>query len=271
MMSSDFRYHIASLSAVFLALGIGLLAGMVLIGTPFVGKLDRRIEQQETMIKDLDRRARGQEGNEEALKVLIPRLTAGALIGREVLVVQAGDDPVAADAAAVTIEKAGGSVRRLALPDDAWSGLESLERDRQTRLLAQTLHGNMDASLQMTDALVIGDLPPATARRVIIAGSTPTHRERDQRLAQFLRDDGCIVVGVETLTAEPSAGRTFQAIPVSFVDCIDRAAGQIALTRAVLGDKGWFGLKPGAEHVLPAIFAERSGSASPQPSPSPTP
>ncbi len=271
MMSSDFRYHVASLAAVFLALGIGLLAGTVVVGTPFVQRLERRIQQQETMIKDLDRRARGQEGNEEALKMLIPRLTAGALVGREVIVVQAGDDATASDAAAVTIEKAGGTARRLALPDDAWGGLESLERDRQTRLLAQTLHGNMDASLQMTDALVIGDLPPATARRVLIAGSTLVNRERDQRLAQYLRDDGCVVVGVETLAAEPSAGRTFQAIPVSFVDCIDRAAGQIALTRAVLGEKGWFGLKPGAEGVLPGIFAERPGSASPQPSPSPTP
>ena len=279
MITPDFRYHVASLASVFLALGVGVVIGTEFVGTPFVARMEGRIKNQERRIAELQTRTLGQEANEEALKMLVPRLTAGSLVGLEIIVVQLGDDPRTADAAATVIEKCGGKVRRLTLPDEPWRKLEGLERERQTRLLAQTLRGNMEASQRMTDSLVVGDLPPATASRVVFAGGTDElRRTRDLPLAVALKDDNCTVVGVELLEADTSASSMYKSSSISFIDCIDRSVGRIALTHVLRGKRGSFGVKPDAERVLPNVFALRPGEkpipgendASPTPSSAPS-
>jgi hypothetical protein len=184
-------------------------------------------------------------------------------------VVQLGEAP-AADSAIAAVRKAGGTPRRLVLPAELWEKLSDLERERQTRLLAETLRGNMEASQRMTDALVIGDLPPATANRVVLAGGGERLRQdRDLALAQALTDKGSTVVAVELMADEPTAAPAWAEPQIPFIDCIDRAVGQICLVRALRGDKGWFGLKQGAERVLPGVFVTRTAAPSPTPSPSP--
>jgi hypothetical protein len=275
MTSPDFRYHVASLASVFLALGIGIAVGTLFVGTPFVERLEKRIQRQEKQMKELVVKARGQEGNEEALKMLLPRLVGGQLIGLEIVVVQLGDgqaDGFVADNAIEAIQKAGGTARRLILPDSPWEKLDEWERGRQTRLLTQTLRGNMEASLRMTDELLNGDLPPSTVNRVVLAGGHEAlRRPRDLVLAEALTDDGCTVVAVERMETDAGAVRIYKQARISFIDCIDRAVGQMALARALRGEKGWFGLKDGSEQVIPEIFGARPGTASPTPSPTSSP
>ena len=261
MMTPDFRYHVASLASVFLALGVGVVIGTAFVGTPVMNRMEGRIKRQELRIAELQQRTNGQEKNEEALKMLVPRLTAGSLVGLEIIVVQLGDDRRTADAVETTIKKCGGKARRLSLPDAPWRNLESLERERQTRLLAQTLRGNMEASQRMTDGLLHGELPPASASRVVFAGGEDElRRSRDLPLAVALKDDNCTVVGGELLGAEVSGASTYKSASVSFIDCIDRSVGQIALTHVLRGKSGWFGVKDDADRVLPDVFKLRPGA-----------
>ena len=260
MITPDFRYHVASLASVFLALGVGVVIGTAFVGTPFVNRFGDRIKRQEIRIAELQQRTNGQEKNEEALKMLVPRLIAGSLIGREIIVLQLGDDRRTADAVETTIKKSGGNVRRLSLPDEPWRKLEGLERERQTRLLAQTLRGNMEASQRMVGGLLKGELPPASASRVVFAGGDDElRRSRDLPLAVALKDDNCTVVGVELLGVEVSGASTYKSASVSFIDCIDRSVGQIALTHVLRGKSGWYGVKDDADRVLPDVFKLRPG------------
>ena len=273
MTSPDFRYHVASLASVFLALGIGIAAGTWVIGTPFVERMEKRVERQETQIKELDQRARGQAGNEEALTLVLPRLIEKQLAGLDTLVIQLGetsDDGAAADNAIDAIEKAGGTARRIVLSDAAWGKLEEVELGRQTRLLAQALRGQTDASLRMSDDLIQGELPSARIIRVVMAGGRePLRRPRDLALAQALNDDGCVVAAVERMETEAEAIMVYKRARISFVDCINRAVGQMSLVRLLRGERGWFGLKLGADQVLPDFYSTRVINETPLPAPTP--
>lgn len=137
--------------------------------------------------------------------------------------------------------------------------------------------------------LLGGDLPAvAPPRLVVLVGGTtappdvpnrgtpaapapPSPREQKQqaeasaradivdalhrRLIERLRAAGATVVGAEPLGADVSSLRAGREADIATVDNVDRAAGQIALTFALLGETAAYGIKPGAERVLPASLA----------------
>ena len=250
MISPDFRYHVASLASVFLALGVGVAIGTSVVGAPIVTRMETRVRRQETRIEELQKQTREQAGSEDALKALLPRLTAGLLSGQTVVVVQLGEDADAADAASAAIERAGGVARRAALPPDFWRSLPAERIPAQAAALTKSLRGRPDAALD--DGAVTALKPEGGLQtRFVLAGSPIEMRQsRDVPLAAALAA-GATVVGTETLIAEPSAAKAFSAAGASFVDCVDRAAGQLALIHALRGEKGAFGLKQGADRIVP--------------------
>lgn len=120
-MSSDLRYHIASLAAVFLALGIGILIGAAFMGAPVVNRQTALIQRLETNVGELRRETREARRNEEALRILLPGVVAGKLTGRRILVVQSGPYADAAEKAVEALRLAGAAeAYRVALPVEAW-------------------------------------------------------------------------------------------------------------------------------------------------------
>ena len=54
-MSTDLRFHIASLAAIFLALGLGIFVGTAFVGTPVVERQTRAVVgRQNQLIQRLD-------------------------------------------------------------------------------------------------------------------------------------------------------------------------------------------------------------------------
>lgn len=90
MNNTDLRYHVASLSAVFLALGIGIVIGTAFVGSPLVSRQTGMLHRLETHVTELREETRERERTEEALEQLIPQAVRGALLGKRVLVVQTG-------------------------------------------------------------------------------------------------------------------------------------------------------------------------------------
>jgi outer membrane murein-binding lipoprotein Lpp len=91
----DFRYHIVSITAVFLALGIGVAVGATVLDQVSVTALRNQLD---ALSADLDaRRAditalRNDLAQTQAIvRDLAPRVTAGALAGRRILFVDATD------------------------------------------------------------------------------------------------------------------------------------------------------------------------------------
>ena len=313
MRSDDLRYHIASLVAVFLALGIGIFIGTAFVGAPVV---ERRINTLNRILADklteLARRTDEANKNEEALSALVPSLVGGKLAGRSVLLVRTGDYAEAVRDTQTVLETAGARVTGvLTLPAEGW-GRERAGAENELAALAvallnpsreETTPGAVLVDTLRREGRLSGDVPVAEvppARLVVLvagvqgppfpppgrAAGPVSPREAqaraqaderaalvarmNERLAKAFMDDGAaVVVGAEPWTADRSSIAAFQAADVPSVDCIDRAAGQIALVFALRGDKGAFGLKPTAERVLPesalAVAAAHPPVAAPAP------
>jgi len=87
----DFRYHLVSLVAIFLALTVGLVLGATALQHPGVsGSLTRLTGEDRSQVDSLQQRAR--RGDQFAEQVA-PTLVAGALAQKKVLLVTTADTP----------------------------------------------------------------------------------------------------------------------------------------------------------------------------------
>lgn len=171
-MNSDIRYHIASLAAVFLALGIGILVGTAFVGAPVVQRQTTLIRRLEANVGDLRRETATRDNTEKALSTLVPGIIDGKLTGRQVLVVQSGSYRDTTDAAVETLEMAGAVVQRVALPIDAWR--REMKQDTAALADPDTVAKAMDTEArQIAPLLLRGD--PAE-------GASPLQTYRDRGL-----------------------------------------------------------------------------------------
>ena len=307
---SDFRYHIASLAAVFLALGIGIFVGTAFVGAPVVDRQTRLIKNLEKNVTAQMQEAGEREKNEDALRGLVPRFVQGKLLGRRVLLVQT-EPGQTADAVASVLREAGADVVRITLPASAWRGgdgesLSEEEVTKQAEALAQILPAPTEAAIkpfrdrgQITGET--GDALFAAFRLIVFvsgdgtkAGAAATEQRLQEQQGPLdlakMRDvpllrglhAGVTAVAAEPLEAAVSLMPAYQSADVATVDNADRAAGQIAIVFALTGEKNNYGLKATAERVLPASLSEPLPTptappsvptpfASPSPSLSPSP
>ena len=125
----DFRFHLISLVAVFLALGLGILMGSVVLDQQLVAVLKRDVEElredKQQLQDDVIGLERQQEANTRFADVAEDWLITDALADRAVLVMQLeGTDDRVVDGVRTAIETAGGRVagtitftEQMALPD----------------------------------------------------------------------------------------------------------------------------------------------------------
>ncbi|HVF05865.1 MAG TPA: copper transporter [Frankiaceae bacterium] len=89
----DFRYHVVSIVAVFLALGIGIVFGTTAINRAILNDLDRNVSRLTTEKRDLDTRNRDltdRASDADAWgEAVAPSLINGVLLGETVVVVSA--------------------------------------------------------------------------------------------------------------------------------------------------------------------------------------
>ncbi len=305
-MSSDLRYHIASLAAVFFALGIGILIGTAFVGAPLVSRQTALIKRLEGNVGELRRETRESETNEDALRILAPGVVRGKLGGRRVLVAQCGAYPDAGARAVDALRLAGASeIVEVALPASAWQRLDDAAGassdqtetvEAEARRLAPLLLSGSDDALETyrRDGLLTGDtLDNKPVRLIVLVGggqaTRPTTANNaapsdtsayenlagrlDASLATVWREAGAVVAGVEPVRAEASAMRIYQGAEIATVDCIDRAAGQIALPFALAGEKANYGVKSTADasRILPASLETDGSATTASPSAAPSP
>lgn len=111
----DFRYHLISIIAVFLALGIGVLMGSLVLGENLVDQLERQLQRIETRNGELERAIeqlnRQVELGEGFAQAAYPHLVDSQLEGeRVVLFTFEGTDGRLLDEIRAGIEDAGGTV-----------------------------------------------------------------------------------------------------------------------------------------------------------------
>jgi hypothetical protein len=287
----DFRYHVASLAAVFLALIIGIVVGVGISGKGFVSDSERRLFNER--IADLNSRlesanrraselARAQRAAQTFVADAYPALMEGRMPGLRVGLVFAGhEDGRVRSLVEQALDDAGGNppvrTRALKLPIDLLSLRRALVKrpalaalatkgrigDLGRRLGEDLVASGDNALWQLLSAELIeersgNDKPPVDA--VVIARTvTPQAGPTARFLAGFyagLASAGVPAVGVERTNSATSAVSAFAKQDLSTVDDIDTEAGRLALVLLLGGaSPGQYGVKRTAkEGVLPEIL-----------------
>jgi Copper transport outer membrane protein, MctB len=282
----DLRYHLASLTAVFVALVLGILIGIGLAATDTVrerdvqkledtvARLEGQLDAERTRAARLDLL---QEDTTDFIDDSYPALMHDRLAGKRFALVFAGSiDERMREQIERTLADAGADglarVRALELP---------LERQLVTRVLAggqpfEAYEGDEDLGAlgrDLADEFVEGGETPlwnalsqqiveeqeGGFRRpvdgVIVARTAePQRGATTQFLAGFYRGlaaSGEPAVGVEMSNAKPSALETFSRRELSTIDHLDESLGRLALALLLAGGpEGQYGLR-GEDGILP--------------------
>jgi Copper transport outer membrane protein, MctB len=284
----DFRYHAISLAAVFLALVIGILAGVGISGRGFVDdaerdSFNRRIAQLDGRVDAAEERADDLERRQEAAQVFVesayPVLAGERLAGRKVAVLVVGSVDSTVEWVRRALERSDGTLVRLRavtvpLPTDdverallsraAFGGyvgedeLDNLGRDLGRELAAG---GETPLWDLLTPVLVgqrEGSLEQAADALVVIREAEPQQHETSRFLAGLYRglaSTGQPVVGIEPARVLQSAIPAFQRSGLSTVDGVDTPLGGLALILLLGGgEPGDYGIRDTAEDgILPPL------------------
>lgn len=284
----NLRYHVASLVAVFLALTVGLVLGTVVAER---GTLE---DQSSTLVSDLQQQfaqiekdnadlRSGLERDRSFAEDMVPALTAGALDGKNVVVLVNTGRSNGLSAVVDAIESAGGTAIVLT-QESAGMGLDETIPAGLPALLGDSFAGQTAAPASDAFKDAVAEAIATELRR---AGKRPVLDlliENDVITSDNAGDsagvDGCVlmtsfggqpddlsakiagalgvhgakVVGAEatsqvTGVAAESVDRGFSAL-----DNVDTPQGAYSLVWLLTGRaSGYFGVGPGADAVYPAV------------------
>jgi hypothetical protein len=280
----DFRYHVVSLAAVFLALIIGILVGVAISDPGLADRTELRLKEDQIarlneQLEAASLRSRQQEAATEFVEAGYEAVIKDRLVGKRIVLLFVGsvDQGVYAPVEGA-LEDAGADLLRLRaltvpIHEDAiqaalksraglseYVGLDRL-RDLGRELGRELVKGG-DTPLwdALGDELLEERRGPARpeADGVVVTRSA---EPQEGRTARFLSgfyaglEDAVPVVGVERAATEPSAipvYRRFQGF--SSVDSIDTRTGRVALAVLLAGQaRGHFGVKETASAPIPHI------------------
>jgi hypothetical protein len=287
----DFRYHVVSLAAVFLALVIGILVGVGLSSSSLkesdrklldaqLASVQHDLDQARTNVADLQQAQRAADAVAEQAYPLVMR---GRLRGKHIAVLSIGGLGGVGDDIERALQESGGAlpplrVRALKVPVDpqqldavlaqrpAFAKYVGDDRlDELGRALAEEFVTGGDTPLwQALSGMLVSERSGSAqlaADGVVVVRSTRPQQGPTARfltgLYAGLRGAGIPVVGVETSAADTSAVPAYRHAGLSSVDDVDGQAGRLALALVLAGAQpGHFGLKATAsDGVLPPLRA----------------
>lgn len=290
-MIIDIKYHIASLVAVFLALGIGILVGTSIIGND--GMADRQQQIITVLEQDFAHLRKDNAKQNEEIKVLteeikqgesfekeiLPALVAGRLVGKNIVVVETGNNFMTKGMKGL-IKSAGGDIHSQVAISPKLANLNESNQEQILAVLGQELGENEslsqvisskigDAIVTMENADLLkllkdldlikveGDFSKPVEMVVVIGGSEKEDDEKitrvDLPLIRSLKKNGIRVVGTEFSTDGYSYMRNYQKEDITTIDHLDTIPGQLALVLTLQGEKGHFGNKKTSERLIPEL------------------
>lgn len=112
----DFRYHLVSLIAVFLAVALGIVIGTTALNEPILADIENQVadlEQDKRDLEDRTQRLQAEVDTADAFETAVaPALVDGTLAGQSVLLVSTNEDvtPEVVEQVTALIGEAGGTV-----------------------------------------------------------------------------------------------------------------------------------------------------------------
>lgn len=287
-MIIDLRYHIFSLAAVFLALGLGIAIGSALPGA------DTLLREQEKVITRLEKEFAQLRSERRALEEMVaekekelavmerfhreifPLLAGDLLNGCKVVFIQNGEAPEgvveelgdflqeagAVVAATISFNDRSGGEELAALvglePGAAWAG------EFWAELAAELGGEKTPALLPLLQELAMARRqlsPPGPVDAVVVLGGEGSGAGlAGLELAAAARAAGLTVVGAEPLAVGKSWIPRYKSLGLTSIDNIDTFPGRMALVFTLAGaEEGHYGVKESAAALLPALPVKGAG------------
>ena len=278
------RYHLLSLMALFLALGLGVLIGIGISGNGVLEvsreeivsgiqqDLDGLRAENNTLSRDRATSLRFQDDT-------FPFLVGARLQGKKIAVVASSTsgDEIQRNLTSA-INGAGGQVVSTTILNsrfDVVATAAKLKTDPQFANIDEAQFAGLVGKQMAADIgkaggskllpALQGTLVESTSGRydlpvdavVLITRAddiqVPAYGDLEKRLLLGLKDLGLPAVGTEPADAPRSEIPLFLSVDVSSVDNLDSRIGQVSLVYVLAGEKGAFGVKPTADMLIPIL------------------
>lgn len=289
------RYHLLTLVAIFLALGLGVLLGISLSDTGVVetGR-SGLVEDIQRNLRDLSNR-NDKLSSERSVNLryqddTFPFIVGGHTQGARVAVIASSSvsDQIVRDLGSA-INSAGGqvaSITRLNSRFDATAATEQVS----TSLAADPVLAKVDESTfagivgpELAADISRGGGPAlATALQGSLVDSTsgsydspvnavllinnaddeqaPAYAELERQIILGLRGLGVMAIGAEPSDAAISEIPMFISTGISSVDNVESRIGQVSIIYLLGGERGTFGVKPTADLLIPILRPASTGT-----------
>ncbi|HHV34493.1 MAG TPA: copper transporter [Syntrophomonadaceae bacterium] len=290
-MIIDIKYHIASLTAVFLALGIGILIGTSMIGSDTITKQQKNmidgIEKEFTILREenkqnTDALLQAQDvmlNQQQFNQAVMPLLVRNKLQGRKIALVDVNYNRDH-DGLANVLRSSGADVQSITavnlavLKDQNISkqtaGMLGKSKDADpekylsdlARLTAEAIasgeNNDLVRFLDDNNVVKISGVYGPPLQDVILIGGTEKKDEDyfkkfDQVMIKDWKKAGLNVYGVEDSDTAVSYMRYYQSARLTTVDNIDTVYGQVSLVMAMYGYPGHYGIKQTADAFIPPL------------------
>ena len=288
-MIIDFKYHIASLVAVFLALGIGILIGSAMLGNTSIietqKQLTDNLAQQMQALRDnnkaVETRSNTLETNNNILKEfgrdVMPLLVDNRLVGQKLAIIQTNNLSLPNNLKTV-LQTAGAKINSVTTIIDGFDlsddkllpNTMNLTPDADRHKIVQTLSQEVAKGIflgQNNEIIkgltekgfikVEGTYGLPINAIIIIGGSKDNSMVKiadiDFPIMNYFMENGISIYGVEESDIVYSYMKDYQKKSISTVDNVNTIPGQLALVLAIQGYSGNYGIKNTAQSLLPPL------------------
>ncbi|MFZ5633255.1 MAG: copper transporter [Bacillota bacterium] len=283
-MFFNLKYHIASLVAVFLALGLGILIGSAMPGDNALVKQQQQLtgllESQLDLLRQKNESLLARVGNLEMDNNIqrqfgyqvLPELLGGKLNGRSVAIIETAGC-VTPDEMIAALKMAGAAIQTTTVFNGAkmrdkdallkklnWPDMD--EKKLTAKIGQEIARAILTGETRTLNILAGEQLLKVSGRYghpvddVVIIGGSPDKglintENLDYPIIDCFRSRRVNIYGVEESRVAYSYMRDYQKKGITTVDNIDTIPGQVSLVYAMTGQPGWYGIKSTARKLLP--------------------
>jgi Copper transport outer membrane protein, MctB len=176
----DFRYHLVSLIAVFLAVALGIIIGTTALNEPIQADIEGQVAELEAdkrSLEDRTQQLQAQLDTTQAFEEAVaPALLDGTLTGSSVLLVSANDEiaPETVESVAAMVDDAGATVAGRITLQPAYT-----DPSNEAALQGYVTGGGLPPGVQLPEADDTGQLVGALLAQVLMAPPGGTEADPD--------------------------------------------------------------------------------------------
>lgn len=287
-MFINMKYYITTISAIFIALGIGILIGFNL------NSKDILSSQQANLIEQMDKKVVKVKSENEILQSTVKSLTEknedmnkymektygkiieGRLVGKNIGILQTTEDYFFEGIQNLPKEAGAGIAYEAVLKDKVNEvtdfaklsqelNVEIKDKKALINLIIESLSDKVKNQQRLDyftaqgyiEIKSISDTPVSVQGLVILGGSETKNEEKlkniDKNVIDICREKGIMALGAERTDSKASYIEFYKQNKISTIDNVDELMGRISMVVVLQGEKGHYGIKETSQDLMPSM------------------